>query len=134
MRTGAGNTVAVKNLIGLECRLPLSDIFNVHYPDPRGLGVCRRNTVIIYVNYDYCANNLMSRSYYEGGFRLLMPFRRKQMFVFLYAATRWPHWSCCASRVGPSCYFLAFNGNKMEICNQTVHQIFNFRLFKLIMA
>lgn len=84
--------------IGLERRLLLSDIFNVHYPDPHGLGVWRRNTVIIYVNYDYCANNLMSQSHYEEGFRLLMPFRWKQMFVFLYAASRWPHWSCCVSQ------------------------------------
>lgn len=37
--------------MGLLCRL---------LPDPCGLSVCRHNTVIIYVDYNYCANNLMS--------------------------------------------------------------------------
>lgn len=42
-------------------------------PRPCGLAVCRHNTIIIYVNYNYCANSLVSRSCYEGGFSSLLP-------------------------------------------------------------
>lgn len=62
-------------LIGLLCGLLLSDLSSVRLSDPRGLDVCLHNAVVIYVNYEYCANNLLSRSCYEGGLRLLLPLK-----------------------------------------------------------
>lgn len=78
MKTGNGNTTtAVKNLkwIIMLAAVVRHTVYSVQFLDPCGLDVCRHNTIIIYVNYNYCANNLMSQSGYEGGFRLLLPLK-----------------------------------------------------------
>lgn len=50
--------------------------------------------VIIYVNYDYCAYNLMSGSCDEAEFRLPAPGNWDQMFVMVFVASRWCCWLC----------------------------------------
>lgn len=82
----------LKLWIGLLNWLLLLDICSVQSPDLCGLDVCQHNAIIIYVHYNYCANNLMSQSCYEGGFRLLLPLKWDQMLVLFYIASRWPRW------------------------------------------
>lgn len=89
-------------------------------PDPLGLDVCRHNTIILYVNYDYCANNLMPRSCYEGGIRLLLPLKWDQMSALFYVTSRWPCWSCSAVEHGRA-DLPAFKPNfakQLKVCAQ----------------
>lgn len=81
-----------KNLKGIMLR---SGLFYTNLLDSGGLSVCRQMIIIIYVNYDYCVDNLMSGSCHEAEFRLLAPVKWDQMLGMVSVASRWRCWLCC---------------------------------------